>query len=108
MGGGRAHLVGGPISILDAPYEAEGLLALPLHVQHTVDYVLQNSRARYVALLRHVPYEKYRDPRLLCHVQQCCGTLPHLDTNSMFLYCIIFLCLWNLQSCFLTVKFEQS
>lgn len=46
------HLVGGPIAIFDAPDEAEGLVALALHVHDCVHYVLQHPRPSYVSSLQ--------------------------------------------------------
>ena len=42
--GQGADLVSGPVAVLDAPHQAEGLVALALHVHHRVHDVLQDAR----------------------------------------------------------------
>ncbi len=51
---------------------------LPFEVQHGIDQVLKHPRARDRSLLRHVPHEKDRDPRLLPVEDEPARALAHL------------------------------
>ena len=76
-----------------SPESPEGLVLLPLHVQHHINNVLQHLGAGNVPRFGHMAHQEDGNVVWLGNMQQSCGTLPHL---------------WQRQTCFFGPDWTQQ
>ena len=78
----KAHLVDGPVPVLEGPEEPELLPVVPLEIEHRVNKVLQELGARDAPVLGDMPDEHHGDPRLLGVLRELHGRLPDLPHGA--------------------------
>ena len=61
----HAYLVGRPEAVLDGAQQAVLVVAVALEVDDSIHHVLEDARARNLAILRHMPDEDGNAPRIL-------------------------------------------